>query len=229
MISRREFAGKIAYCATGLAIASTARSYAQIMGSNDRVNFAIIGVHGRGYAHLSALKANEKTARLMRSIKEDRPLGAQLIGCDPEIMGRAAERIEALGRISEVPDGLTRFFCSPAMRRANDLVARWMRQAGMAVREDAIGNLIGHYPGDGAPSARRPEERVLWLGSHLDTVRNAGKFDGPLGVMLSIACIEHLKRTRARLPFGIEVVGFADEEGVRYQSAYLGSRVAAGI
>jgi len=145
------------------------------------------------------------------------------------------ERIEALGRISEAPDRLTRTFGSPAMRRANDLVAQWMRQAGMSAREDAIGNLIGHYSG-GSPQAavggptsdRRREEKVLLLGSHLDTVRDAGKFDGPLGVLLGIACVEHLKRNGLRLPFAIEVIGFADEEGVRYQSACLGSRAAAG-
>src|ERR1019366_5962002 len=91
------------------------------------------------------------------------------------------ERIEALARISDDTGCLTRTFCSPAMRRANDLVASWMRAAGMKVREDAIGNLIGHYPGVTRHS------KILLLGSHLDTVRNAGKFDGPLGVILAIA------------------------------------------
>jgi len=133
------------------------------------------------------------------------------------------ERLEALGRISDDARCLTRTFCSPAMRRANRLAASWMRAAGMAVREDAIGNLIGHYP---AAASRR---KVLLLGSHLDTVRNAGKFDGPLGVTLAIACVEHLRRNRLRLPFAIEVCGFADEEGVRYQSSYLGSRAVAGL
>ena len=107
----------------------------------------------------------------------------------------------------------------------------------MRTREDAIGNLIGHYPAEGYSgtdaSARgatgTPHAgKVLLLGSHLDTVRNAGKFDGPLGVLLAIACIEELRRRKARLQFGLEVVGFADEEGVRYQTAYLGSKVLAG-
>jgi len=133
------------------------------------------------------------------------------------------ERIEALARISDDAGCLTRTFGSPAMRRANKLVAAWMREAGMAVREDAIGNLIGHYRG-----ATR-DSKVLLFGSHLDTVRNAGKFDGPLGVILAIACVEHLRRNRVRLPFAIEVCGFADEEGVRYQSACLGSRAVAGL
>src|ERR1039457_5629660 len=98
-----------------------------------------------------------------------------------------------------------------------------MRATGMEVREDAIGNVIGHYSG-----ATRPC-KILLLGSHLDTVRNAGKYDGPLGVILAIACVEHLRRNQLRLPFAIQVCGFADEEGVRYQSACLGSRAVAGL
>src|SRR5258706_10172646 len=101
-----------------------------------------------------------------------------------ELAQQVAARIEALGQISDEAGRLTRTFCSPAMRRANDLVASWMREAGMNVREDAIGNLIGHYPAANSKSkAQGPEPKVLVLGSHLDTVRDAGKFDGPLGVL----------------------------------------------
>src|SRR6185369_4370345 len=105
------------------------------------------------------------------------------------------ERIEALGKISDEKGKLTRTFCSPAMRRANDLVASWMREAGMETREDAIGNLIGRYP------AASPQSKILLLGSHLDTVRDAGKFDGPLGVLAAIACVQHLHDVGRRLPF----------------------------
>jgi allantoate deiminase len=132
------------------------------------------------------------------------------------------QRIDALAQISEEAGKLTRTFASPAMRKANELVGSWMREAGMAVRTDAIGNLIGHYP------AAMPDGKILLLGSHLDTVRDAGKFDGPLGVLAAIACVQHLNAAKMRLPFAIEVAGFADEEGVRYQSTYLGSRVLAG-
>lgn len=131
-------------------------------------------------------------------------------------------RIDALGKISEEPDALTRTFGSSAMREANDLVAHWMRQAGMVVREDAIGNLIGRYP------AKDPGAKTFLLGSHLDTVRHAGRFDGPLGVLVAIACVEHLRKNKIQLPFALEVVAFADEEGVRYQCACLGSKVLAG-
>ena len=132
------------------------------------------------------------------------------------------QRIDALAQISEDAGKLTRTFASPAMRRANELVGSWMREAGMSVRTDAIGNLIGHYP------AAQPDGKILLLGSHLDTVRDAGRFDGPLGVLVAVACVQHLNETRTRLPFAIEVVGFADEEGVRYQSTYLGSRALSG-
>lgn len=136
----------------------------------------------------------------------------------PKIM----QRIQALAKISDEPGRITRLFASPAMRRASDMVGKWMREAGMKIRLDAIGNLIGYYGGatQGA--------KCLLLGSHLDTIPNAGKFDGPLGVLLAISCVEHLHRRKIRLPFAIEVIGFADEEGVRYQMAYLGSKVLAG-
>src|ERR1019366_7992598 len=128
------------------------------------------------------------------------------------------ERIDALGRISDEAGFLTRTFCSPAMHRATELVGSWMCAAGMKVRVDAIGNLIGHYPG-----ATR-HGKILLLGSHLDTVRNAGKFDGPLGVILAIACVEQLRRNKLPLAFAVEVSGSAEEEGVRFQTAVLGSR-----
>ena len=131
-------------------------------------------------------------------------------------------RINALAQISEDTGRLTRTFGSMAMLRANELVGSWMREAGMMVRQDAVGNLIGHYP------AATPGRKILLLGSHLDTVRDAGKFDGPLGVLTAIACVQTLNGKKLRLPFAIEVVGFADEEGARFQSTYLGSRALAG-
>ncbi len=134
-------------------------------------------------------------------------------------------RLEALGRITDEPGRLTRTFCSPAMQRANQLVNSWMRQAGMTVRQDAIGNLIGHYA---AEQRCQAHEKVLLLGSHLDTVRNAGKFDGPLGVLTAIACVQQLHEKNIRLPFAVEVAAFGDEEGVRFQKAYIGSTALAG-
>jgi allantoate deiminase len=133
------------------------------------------------------------------------------------------ERCEILSSISEEADCLTRRFATPAMREVNEVVAMWMRAAGMTVQVDAIGNIIGRY------EAATSGAKTLLLGSHLDTVRDAGKYDGPLGVMIALACVERLHQRGERLPFAIEVLGFADEEGVRYHTAYIGSRVAAGI
>ena len=131
-------------------------------------------------------------------------------------------RCRELGRISDEPDRLTRTFHSPAMGRANALVGGWMRAAGLAVREDAAFNLIGRWPGP------TPRASTLLLGSHLDTVRDAGRYDGPLGVLTALATVTLLRTEGVRLPFAVEVAGFSDEEGVRYQSTYLGSRALAG-
>jgi len=129
-----------------------------------------------------------------------------------------AFRIDELARVSDEQGRLTRTFLSPAMRRANDRVADWMRQAGLVVREDSVGNLIGRQEAVGG------EARTLLLGSHLDTVRDAGRFDGALGVLLPIVALAELKRRGVGLPFAVEVIGFSEEEGVRFSSAYLGSK-----
>lgn len=132
------------------------------------------------------------------------------------------QRIDALAQISEEAGRLTRTFASPAMKRANELVGSWMQESGMSVRQDAVGNLVGHYP------AAQPDGKILLLGSHLDTVRDAGRFDGSLGVLLAVEVVRIMHDSKIHLPFAIEVVAFADEEGVRYHSGYLGSRALAG-
>ena len=131
-------------------------------------------------------------------------------------------RIEALGAISEMPHHLTRIFLSPEHRAAADLLLSWMRDAGMAAHLDAIGNVCGRYEGE------RAGLPCLMLGSHYDTVRDAGKWDGPLGLITAICCVADLHRRGKRLPFAVEVTGFADEEGVRFASTLLGSRAVAG-
>ena len=136
--------------------------------------------------------------------------------------GRILQRCDALARHSELPGGLTRVYLSPENRAANDLVLGWMREAGLAARVDAIGNLVGRYEGSlaGLP--------CLMLGSHLDTVRDAGRYDGMLGVIAAIECVAALSARGQRLPFAIEVLGFGDEEGVRFGTTMLGSRAIAG-
>lgn len=134
------------------------------------------------------------------------------------------QRCDILGTYSEEPHRLTRPFASPSMHKVNARVAQWMRDAGMSVQQDTIGNIIGRYEGHSPNAAIK----TLLLGSHLDSVRDAGKYDGPLGVMLALACIERLQARKERLPFAIEVLGFADEEGLRYHSAYIGSKAITG-
>lgn len=133
------------------------------------------------------------------------------------------DRCDILATCSEEPDMLTRPFASGAMRRAHEHVSRWMTEAGLTrVGRDNIGNLRGRY------DSASPGGPTLILGSHLDSVRNAGKYDGPLGVMVAIAAVQRLHDKKLRLPFAIEVVAFADEEGLRFASTYLGSRALAG-
>jgi allantoate deiminase len=128
------------------------------------------------------------------------------------------DRCAELAAISDEPQRLTRLFGGVAMAQAHERVAEWMRGAALTVRLDAAGNLIGRR------EATVPGAPTLVLGSHLDTVADAGAFDGPLGVLVALAAVE----TCAALPYAVEVVAFADEEGVRFGTAYLGSRSFAG-
>ena len=144
--------------------------------------------------------------------------GLQNVSLGEEIAGRITE----LGAISESKAHLTRLFLTSEHRAAADLILGWMRDAGMRAHIDAIGNVCGRYEGE------RPGLPCLMLGSHYDTVRDAGKWDGPLGLITAISCVANLNRNGRRMPFAIEVVGFADEEGVRFASTLLGSRAVAG-
>lgn len=135
---------------------------------------------------------------------------------------KLARMLDELGRITDEPGRLTRTFLSPAMRRANAQVGKWMREAGLTVREDTVGNIVGRLP-----SSHRPAKTLL-LGSHLDTVRDAGRFDGALGVLLPLVALAELRRRKITLPFHVEVLGFSEEEGVRFTCAYLGSKGYTG-
>ncbi len=144
--------------------------------------------------------------------------GPQTLSLGDEIVGR----INQLASISETPQHLARIFLTSEHRAAAELILTWMRSAGMGAHLDAIGNVCGRYEGD------RHNLPCLMLGSHYDTVRDAGKWDGPLGLITAISCVAELAKRGRRLPFAIEVTGFADEEGVRFASTLLGSRAVAG-
>lgn len=135
---------------------------------------------------------------------------------------RIMARCDALAEISEEEDSLTRVYLSPEHLRANACVAEWMQAAGMRTWQDAVGNICGRY------EAAEPGAAALLLGSHLDTVRNAGRYDGMLGVLSAIETVQWLHDRRQRLPLAVEIVGFADEEGTRFGITLLGSRGLTG-
>ena len=145
-------------------------------------------------------------------------LGTERMDLGPTIM----QWLDELAECSEDPAELTRRYLTPEHAQATELVMRRMREAGMGTRLDAVGNVVGHCPG------RRPGARRLILGSHLDTVRNAGKYDGALGVMLPIACLRWLHERGRPLDYPIDVIAFGDEEGVRFQATLIGSQAVAG-
>jgi allantoate deiminase len=133
-------------------------------------------------------------------------------------------RCREIAACTEVPGETTRTFLAPSMHKVHSLLRGWMEAAGMSVWIDAIGNLRGVYLGADGPSAGNVDRLII--GSHLDTVPNAGAFDGILGVVLGVALIEELRGEH--LPFAIEIVGFSEEEGVRFGKPYLGSMALTG-
>lgn len=135
---------------------------------------------------------------------------------------RIMRRCDELGSISVPGAGVTRLYLSPQHRSAAETFAGWMRDAGMDARIDEAGNVVGRYHSDsgGGP--------YLVTGSHMDSVVHAGRYDGPLGVLTSLDCVAVLHGRGRRLPFGVEVVAFADEEGTRFRTTLAGSRAITG-
>jgi allantoate deiminase len=127
------------------------------------------------------------------------------------------ERADELAAFTETPGGITRGYGSAALVGALDAVAGWMAKTGLAVRRDPLGTVIGRQGGNGP---------AFVVGSHVDSVRDAGRYDGPLGVLVALAAVERLGASSA-VP--VEVVAFADEEGLRYRASYLASRAVAGL
>lgn len=144
-------------------------------------------------------------------------------------------RCDELARLTAVPGTVERVHLSPEHARANRLVAGWMAEVGMTARQDAAGNLVGRL------EAADPEAPALLLGSHLDTVPDAGRYDGVLGVLMALEAVRLLRTVegggdgadgggpaRSPFPFALEVVAFSDEEGTRFGRALLGSSALAG-
>ena len=136
---------------------------------------------------------------------------------------RVLERCDELAAVSALPDGLIeRTYLTVEHKAANALVAGWMSEAGLATWQDAAGNVCGRLEGE------RPGLPALLLGSHLDTVPQAGRYDGILGVLIAIDVAARIRAGAAPLPCALEVVGFGDEEGTRFGATLLGSRAVAG-
>ena len=131
-------------------------------------------------------------------------------------------RLDAFAGFTEETGALTRLFLTPQHRVAADWLMELMGKAGMSARLDPAGTVVGRYEGT------VPDAPALLIGSHIDTVRNAGKYDGNLGVLAAVAAVAELDRQGERLPFAIEVLGFGDEEGVRFPLTLTGSRAVAG-
>src|SRR5262249_6955108 len=144
-------------------------------------------------------------------------------GSEPGAFGkRIMELAERLAQWSEISDGLTCTYLSPAHRSVAVEIRNWMRQAGLITEIDAAANVIGRY------AAADRAARTLIMASHYDTVRNAGKYDGRLGILTALVLAEHLTRLGRKLPFHLDVIAFSEEDGLRFSSSFLRSPPLAG-
>ncbi|MGH2340488.1 allantoate amidohydrolase [Segnochrobactraceae bacterium EtOH-i3] len=140
-------------------------------------------------------------------------------------LGDRAERLlRDLASSTAIPGEITRLFLTPEHRQAIEKVGAWMRQAGMTTSEDALGTIRGLY----CPPGVTPSDKRLLIGSHIDTVINAGAYDGCFGVIAGLIAVDEIRRRKLKLPFAIEVLGFGDEEGVRFPGALTSSQAIAG-
>jgi allantoate deiminase len=137
-----------------------------------------------------------------------------------DLTGEILARCDTLAGFSEESGRLTRTFLRPPMRAVHDCLTAWMADADLQVRRDALGNLIGRR------SAVKPGARVFVVGSHVDTVPNAGNYDGILGVLLGVAALKALGGRH--FACAVDVIAFSEEEGVRYATPFLGSRAVCG-
>jgi beta-ureidopropionase / N-carbamoyl-L-amino-acid hydrolase len=136
--------------------------------------------------------------------------------------GNVLAMADRLAQWSELPHGLSCTYFSTAHKAVAREICAWMHSAGLDAAIDAVGNVVGRYA---SADAAAP---ALIVGSHYDTVVNAGRYDGRLGILIALAVAEHLRRSGRRLPFHLDVIGFAEEEGVRFDAPYLGSSAIAG-
>jgi N-carbamoyl-L-amino-acid hydrolase len=144
-------------------------------------------------------------------------------GIEPVLGNQVWDCAELLAKHSDVEGALTVTYLTEAHQTCQSQLQRWMRECGFDdVQVDAVGNVVGTYHG------ADPNSKRLLTGSHFDTVRNGGKYDGRLGIFVPMVCVHELHKEGKRLPFGVEVIGFAEEEGQRYKATFLGSGAVIG-
>jgi allantoate deiminase/N-carbamoyl-L-amino-acid hydrolase len=193
---------------------------------------AVKGPTGKGLTRQAIIATfrrrlgNQRHDEMMEALRQVHRIAEirlnDLLGVELPFGPAIMEWAETIGSISDDEHGLTCAYLTPAHRRTAGQIADWMRAAGMAVSIDAVGNVVGRY------AAETPDAKTLITGSHYDTVRNGGKYDGRLGILLPLAIVRHLHERGERLPYHLEVIGFAEEEGVRFRSTFLGSNAVAG-
>ena len=140
------------------------------------------------------------------------------MNCGTELMRQA----DVLALFTEDAPRITRVYLSEQHKQAGEYLIGLMRRAGMTAGFDVLGNIVGRY------EAESPSAPVVITGSHQDSVRNAGKYDGLFGILTAIACVRDLHDRGKRLPYTLEIVGFCDEEGVRFGATLIGSKAMAG-
>lgn len=135
---------------------------------------------------------------------------------------KVLQRINELASISEDEGAITRTYGTKAFIEGRNKVQQWMDAAGLQTRVDNIGNIRGRL------ESKNRSAKTFVIASHIDTIINAGKFDGPMGVLMGLDLIEQLSQSKKELPFHIELIGFCDEEGCRFHTTYLGSKAVTG-
>lgn len=193
---------------------------------------AVKGPTGEGLSRAAIISAfarrlrnqpSDELAECLRQIHRIAELRLNaLLGLEPQLGNAILQWAEILGAWSDDTDGLTCSYMSEAHRQTAARLAVWMHEAGMEIKIDAVGNVVGRYVSD------VPNAKTLITGSHYDTVCNGGKYDGREGILLPIAVVRHLHQRGEKLPFHLEVIGFSEEEGVRFKSTFLGSNAIIG-
>jgi N-carbamoyl-L-amino-acid hydrolase len=245
LAGKAAIAGELTQESTGEQAASglnlcSAEEYARLHALNAEYNakfgfpfiLAVKGPTGRGLTRTGII---ETFARRLKNTRPDEFVEAlrqvhriaeirlnALLNVTPQLGAQVMDWCETIGAWSDADTGLTCAYLTPAHRRTAAQIAEWMTQAGMDAHIDAVGNVVGRY------ASHDPDAKTIMTGSHYDTVRNGGKYDGRLGILLPIAVVAHLHARGERLPFHLDVVGFAEEEGVRFRSTFLGSSAITG-